>query len=646
MKDFKIISVENNKEIDFDKAGIQDILVPCWMYMIPIRLKNNAKLNLIEDTVYKLVNLDEKLKHDPLEISKMLGFYDSDKSKDKTDIIKFILSKLSDYQLDEDGSNPRTEQKNFSFFQDAYSLKILPIVANGFNDFIHNPKVIPLKNNLKNIEFKKNKKPLKALLIDSFEINEPKIQPTKKDFIQALNRHNKERLENEYLNRIDYKELIFSNLEPELIYLHSKLIILDNSNIIITNGWTNDYSNDLQNIFSYNLKNELLAIKQNFKVDSESKKETEDISVPFDDKIKQHKNIYFILKNIEKETKKISNPDSKLETIKNNRLLEYLYDVIEKILEDITSEYDDTSNIKNYKLIYKKAQDMHFKNIEKCSILKSSDKKDIRQFICKAIVFHSNLLQPLASNNPSFLSDLNDLFTYRGAHKHASKEGEKNNMSPDNMLKLKDRILEAVSILLKIPQRQVDDKKIYDDDYYNFYVELDETFGVELVAKMPEQLKSELIAIMSFKKEYNSNNLNYIIVSICKIWEIIFLEILQAFFQTNVEKDAKIIKNEVCNIYDIHEGEGLATVKIDSLQKAIDFKGKATLGAYALLYLYDNIKNSESISKDFIQYVFDITKLRGHGNNDVLKYNDFNTEKFEILYNNTIEYVKILFKNF
>ena len=647
MKDFKIISIENNKKLDFEIVGIKDILIPCWMYMIPIRLKNNTKFNFIEDTIYKLISFNEKLKNDPVEISKMLGFYDSNKSKDKTDIIRFVLSKLSDHQLDANGDDLHTEQKNFTFFQDAYSFKMLSIVANGFNDFIHNAKITPFKNNFKNIEFKKNKNIFKALLIDSFESGEPKILPTKKDFIQALNKHNKERLKGEYLDKIDYRELIFGELEPELIYLHSKLIILENSNVVITNGWTNDFSNDLQNIFSNNLNNELLEIKQNFKIDFEWSNEEKDVFVPFDDKIKQHINIYHILKNIQKETIKISSPDSKSEMVKNSRLLEYLYDIMEIILGDITSEYDDVNNIKNYKLIYQKAQEIHFKSIDKCGILKSSDKNDIRKFICKAIIFHSNLLQPLPLKNPFFLLDLNCLFTCRGMHKHANKDVKKNNMPLENILSLKDKILEAVSILLKIPQKQECTKEMHDEFCnFNFYVQLDEVFGVESVAKMSDQLKSELICIMSSEKEHNLNDLNYILVSICKIWEIFFLEILQAFFQTNTVKDARIIKDEVCAVYDIQAGEGLDTVKINSLQKAIDFKGKATLGAYAILYLYDNIKNSKSISRDFIQYIFNITKLRGHGNNDSSRYNNFNAKNFENLYNDTIEYAKIFCKNF
>ena len=78
----KIISKEihkKNKEYMLKK----DLLLPCFMYKIPIEISRHRTLNFIEETVWKLIQIDEDLKQDVRRLSKMIGFYSENKNEDK-----------------------------------------------------------------------------------------------------------------------------------------------------------------------------------------------------------------------------------------------------------------------------------------------------------------------------------------------------------------------------------------------------------------------------------------------------------------------------------------------------------------------------------------------------------------------------------
>jgi len=79
----KIISKENYHS-NIEHILKKDLLVPCFVYKVPIEVSKNRTLNFIEETVLKLIQIDQSLKQDIQRLSKMIGFYSEKKDEDKT----------------------------------------------------------------------------------------------------------------------------------------------------------------------------------------------------------------------------------------------------------------------------------------------------------------------------------------------------------------------------------------------------------------------------------------------------------------------------------------------------------------------------------------------------------------------------------
>ena len=94
------------------------------------------------------------------------------------------------------------------------------------------------------------------------------MRPSKKDFIKAIYAHNKQKIYkkdgiNEYVRYIDYSSFGITSLEPELVFLHVKLIFLEENQFIITNGWSNDYSSELIELFDSKFSSVIAALGRN-----------------------------------------------------------------------------------------------------------------------------------------------------------------------------------------------------------------------------------------------------------------------------------------------------------------------------------------------------------------------------------------------
>ena len=89
------------------------------MYIIPIETPRNKNLNFIEETILKLINIDDSLKNDVVRLSKMLGFYNKKTTDDKTKIISLILRKIKDLRIDDEKDKANTEVTAYQFYQEA-----------------------------------------------------------------------------------------------------------------------------------------------------------------------------------------------------------------------------------------------------------------------------------------------------------------------------------------------------------------------------------------------------------------------------------------------------------------------------------------------------------------------------------------------
>lgn len=202
----KIISKENLQG-NIEHILKKDLLIPCFVYKIPIEISKAKSLNFIEETILKLIQIDDSLKQDILRVSRMIGFYSENKEEDRTKIVELIVSKLKDLRLDDDVQENKSEVIVYQFYQEAYTNELLPIITKELNDFSFVEKSYKLKdyNEYLQVEFKQyisSKKNTNAVFANKFNRNPYK--PTKSDIIKTIFEHNQQRYKESH--SIDYKD--------------------------------------------------------------------------------------------------------------------------------------------------------------------------------------------------------------------------------------------------------------------------------------------------------------------------------------------------------------------------------------------------------------------------------------------------------
>jgi hypothetical protein len=190
----KIISKENYHS-NIEHILKKDLLVPCFVYKVPIEVSKNRTLNFIEETVLKLIQIDESLKQDIQRLSKMIGFYSEKKDEDKTKIVKLIVSKLKDLRFENDTEEDKSEVVVYQFYQEAYTNELLPIITQEINDFTFEEKSYKYEdyNEYTIVEFRQyigSKSSTKAILTN--EYNKKFYKPTKADMIKTIFEHNQQ----------------------------------------------------------------------------------------------------------------------------------------------------------------------------------------------------------------------------------------------------------------------------------------------------------------------------------------------------------------------------------------------------------------------------------------------------------------------
>ena len=202
----KIISKENLQG-NIEHILKKDLLIPCFVYKIPIEISKAKSLNFIEETILKLIQIDDSLKQDIWRVSRMIGFYSENKEEDRTKIVELIVSKLKDLRLDDDVQENKSEVIVYQFYQEAYTNELLPIITKELNDFSFVEKSYKLKdyNEYLQVEFKQyisSKKNTTAILANKF--NREFNKPTKSDIIKTIFEHNQQRYKESH--SIDYKD--------------------------------------------------------------------------------------------------------------------------------------------------------------------------------------------------------------------------------------------------------------------------------------------------------------------------------------------------------------------------------------------------------------------------------------------------------
>jgi len=575
----KIISKEKFHS-DIDDILTKDLLIPCFMYKIPIEVSKDKTLNFIEETILKLIHVDESLKDDAQRLSQMIGFYSETNTEDKTKIVQLILKKLKDLRIEDNDENS-SEVTIYQFYQEAYTNELLPIITKEINEFSYVEKdyAFQKSNEYREVSFKENinsKFNIKSILGNQY--NKRYSKPTKIDIIKNIYAHNQNKYQGSHT--IDYKNFKIDMLDkPELIYLHTKLFIPKNNieSIVITNGFTNDFSTTLRKIFENKHFELLKMLRQELKQDIEQQRE-KNLQIPFCSKILKYGDIVRELKNIERNITTLESDESNKKDIKisKGRVTESLYDIVETLFSILSAEIKADKSLKNKNLLNGLAKDMGFEVTSKriMSIFNVHDNDNFQKYLAKSLVYKKNELFEIALQYPRFLIILNKLFSFRNGLKHSQKEETLQKIDDDLLFEYKEMIYKVISIILSVEQKDIEQTSMDNDDdiYQNHaYLDLEDEFSMDVMNQLPQEVIDNLTEINYWLNEMD--------------------------FESNKNNIVTTVLNNIYSSLEL-----LFRKKIDKLPE------KVSLG-----YISNYIEQNESIDIDDIKLVKEIVLKRGHG---------------------------------
>ena len=607
----KIISKENLQG-NIEHILKKDLLIPCFVYKIPIEISKAKSLNFIEETILKLIQIDDSLKQDILRVSRMIGFYSENKEEDRTKIVELIVSKLKDLRLDDDVQENKSEVIVYQFYQEAYTNELLPIITKELNDFSFVEKSYKLKdyNEYLQVEFKQyisSKKNTNAVFANKFNRNPYK--PTKSDIIKTIFEHNQQRYKESH--SIDYKDFKIETIgDPELLYLHVKFYMPSVKSFLITNGFTNDFSPILRNLFEKQ-HSELLSIFKNETIVDAQKIQNNNIDIPFDNSIDRYGDVKILIKNIEKQSLILKSKDSSKDRIASAKDLfaQSLYDVIEKSFYYLSKNLTDTQDLKKRELIQTLAQECGFKidNKKHLSIFKVHNNDNLQKYFAKALLFKKDELYELAINYQNILFTLRELFDLRNALKHSGQREETLlEVNPENLFEYKEIIYKSISVILRVKQKSINTQGVTIDDtdshLGNAHLDLENEFGIDVVKLFPQEIKDNLEWI-----NFNLNGMDF-------------------------EQNKITIVNEVLTkLY--------SSIELLLRKKINDLPKNVSLG-----YIYNILVDRKNLSKNDLGLIEEVIKLRGHGNLSLEDVFHIEEKDLKDLKNRTFLFIQKLYK--
>lgn len=590
----------------------KDLVIPCFVYKIPIEISKNRTLNFIEETILKLIHIDEGLKQDIERLSKMIGFYSAKKDEDKTKIVKLIVSKLKDLRLDDNVQDNKSEVIIYQFYQEAYTNELLPIITQELNDFSFDEKSYKFQDYDKyvQVEFKQSigsKKNTKAILVNQF--NKKFYKPSKADIIKTIFEHNQQNYKES--PTIDYKDFKIETVgDPELIYLHVKLYMPSIKSFVVTNGFTNDFSPILRKLFENQHATLLNIFKNETRVDAQ-KNQNSNTDIPFENSIDRYSNVKVLVKKIEEQSFILKNDDSSKDEIKETKDLfaQNLYDVIEKAFSYLSKDLEDTQDLKKKELLNKLAQDCGFKvdNKKYLPIFNVHNNDNLQKYFAKALLYKKDELYDLAIKYPNILFILEILFDFRNALKHSGQREETLlKIQTEKLFEYKDIIYKSLSIILRVKQRNIKHQNIMDNDSdvhsINAYLDLENEFGIDIVNQFPQEVKDNLLSI-----NFVLNGMDF-------------------------EQNKSAVVNEVLTkLYS--SIELLLRKKINNLPE------KTSLG-----YIYNILVDRKSLSENDLKLINEVKKLRKHGNLSLEDISHIKEKALRELKNSSFLFIRKLYE--
>jgi hypothetical protein len=651
----KIISLEKFDKNEVEYAYKKHLLIPCYVYQIPIEITKNKDLNFIEKTVLKLIQLDNSLKYDAIRLSKQLGFYSDNKADDKTKIISLILKKLKDLRIDSiENDDEKTEVKVYQFYQEAYTGKLLPIITKEQKTYAFPiPEYDNFKgnDNYKEIYFKAGidaKRKTKAVLVKDFKSENDIEKPTKLQIVETIFKHNQSKFMGSH--KIDDKQFNIDLLKPELLYLHTKLYILKDNidSFVITNGFTNDFSTVLRKLFNEQHSKLLALLRGNIGVDIDNRQDK--VEVPFEKSIIRYKIEKKLIDTIEKETLTINNTHTNKETIKasKSRLIASIYDLVELLFKHLSKDDPDSDSLKNRKSLENVAEDIGFKiNDNNLHILNVHNGDNLQKYLAKSLLYKKEELYDIASNYPDFLFVLSKLLKLRNGVKHSEKDKALENVDVIELDKYKVMSYYLVTIILKVKSKNIEHKNL---DTYNIelkqnaFLDLEKELHFDIISKLPKEIKRNLIDVNYFLsldfEAHKYTIVKEVINSLYSSFEFILKKVVNTF---DIVKEAIPAKKDLlAKVREKNElNESLYRVSPKMIENAFN-KKPASLGAYMLVYLYYK-SNTENIPEnEYVSLIEIVLAKRGHSSPTDEDLQNTNLKELQKLKELSFKYIEIL----
>ena len=695
----KIISFHQTLD-GLNIAAKQDILWPCHAFSISIPKKKQSRLNIFEETVLKITEIEsgdtEKIALLTCLEKELVAFIQNRLNhlgllNDRYELSEIGQELLNEWQNKSDGN---LEYTVGTVFIDLLSGKLLPYVStdqlsykkisrigdSGFIDFLINP------TNEKSRVSARQIRPAK----DSFW----KMVPDSNDVIRAIREFKKKYRRYALLNQaidqypppVPMAEAISLRENPELVYLHCNVLIqIGNSDLLVTDGCGFGFSESFANYLTSQDWQWVIDLKKKGIIDwlnpDASNEEAENKSSVAGGS-KKYPLIARPLRHAQKylsaaEKIKIDSSNNEQEFVRLTGLaVVALYEAIEWALRFVVSDnpvthwerlFSSQSYRENDKILCSFATKIGFDVSDSVKALLQVQPGKIRAIdrgvsemqpllalaIAGAINDPKHPLNNLAIEDSRCLSFINILKEVRDPVSHGNSTDVE--LSLETLEGYRDRTTRLIHSL--IPDITDDtytaktkQKRDIDQVRLKARIELDKSLGLGFVQAVSPSLREELVkvTILSQRETLDDEQLQLYINLLASIMQLSLFEVTKdrrssVKNRTNLRDEAieKIVQSEFYPTPDVIP-EQISTVNTKRLYRTVQ-GSSTTLGAHLLaVFLLGSERELIQLQKSdpaFIDFVADLIRLRGHGNN---QQSDFSQDDIESLKKNVFKAIKII----
>ena len=695
----KIISFHQTLD-GLNIAAKQDILWPCHAFSISIPKKKQSRLNIFEETVLKITEIEsgdtEKIALLTCLEKELVAFIQNRLNhlgllNDRYELSEIGQELLNEWQNKSDGN---LEYTVGTVFIDLLSGKLLPYVStdqlsykkisrigdSGFIDFLINPT--NEKSRVSAIQIRPAK--------DSF----CKTVPDSNDVIRAIREFKKKYRRYALLNQaidqypppVPMAEAISLHENPELVYLHCNVLIqIGNSDLLVTDGCGFGFSESFANYLTSQDWQWVIDLKKKgiiYWLNPDASNEEAENKSSVAGGSKKYPLIARPLRHAQKylsaaEKIKIDSSNNEQEFVRLTGLaVVALYEAIEWALRFVVSDnpathwerlFSSQSYRENDKILCSFATKIGFDVSDSVKALLQVQPGKIRAIdrgvsemqpllalaIAGAINDPKHPLNNLAIEDSRCLSFINILKEVRDPVSHGNSTDVE--LSLETLEGYRDRTTRLIHSL--IPDITDDtytaktkQKRDIDQVRLKARIELDKSLGLGFVQAVSPSLREELVkvTILSQRETLDDEQLQLYINLLASIMQLSLFEVAKdrrssVKNRTNLRDEAieKIVQSEFYPTPDVIP-EQISTVNTKRLYRTVQ-GSSTTLGAHLLaVFLLGSESELIQLQKSdpaFIDFVADLIRLRGHGNN---QQSDFSQDDIESLKKNVFKAIKII----